>query len=72
MFSTLLGFVQKTPANRTPHEQRLFEWYSSWVQANEVKMYQKAIEHYNAFLSNPCRFRLDATKPSCSWQGFTE
>ena len=60
MLSTLVGIAKKQAASRKPHEQALNEWFSSWVQANEVALYEQALNHFNSFQTDPCRFVLDA------------
>ena len=59
MLATMLGIAQKQASARTPHEQSLYDWYSSWVQANEISLFQNALSHFNQLMSDPCHFSLD-------------
>jgi hypothetical protein len=60
MFTILLGIINKPAAERTKHEQALYQWLQSLVQQNEIEEYRLAIAQFHSWQSNPCRFTLDA------------
>ncbi|MDQ2840496.1 MAG: hypothetical protein M3Y72_05545 [Acidobacteriota bacterium] len=61
MFASLLAIIQKPPAQRSAHEQKLYNWLQYLVQQNEIADYSAAIGEYNAWQSDPCLFKLDPT-----------
>ena len=59
MIAILHGIITTPPNQRTPHQQNLFNWFSSLVQANEISLYQNAVSEFNRWQANPCQFTLD-------------
>ena len=81
MLATLKTIIQNPVETRSncrvddrkcAHERGLYAWIEDIVQANEIKMYQEAINNYLSFRSNPCRFQLNsdiATAMKLSYDG---
>ena len=59
MLAILLGIIGKPANARSPHEQILYTWLQALVQQNEVAEYTLALEEYQRFRNDPCRFTLD-------------
>jgi hypothetical protein len=59
MITTLLEIVKTPASSRTPHEQTLYNWFSSLVQANEIALYQNAVNEFSRWQADKCEFTLD-------------
>jgi hypothetical protein len=43
------------------HEQNLYNWFAALVQQNEIALYTQALNQFNTWQADPCRFTLDPT-----------
>jgi hypothetical protein len=59
MYTTLLGIIVKPASSRSAHEQTLYNWFQDIVHHNEIQEYTLALQHFNSFRSDPCKFTLD-------------
>lgn len=59
MHTQMLNIIAKKPADRTTQEQEIYTWMQKLMQGYEIRMYEQALSHYNFFVTDPCRFRLD-------------
>ena len=60
MFDILLGIINTPAAERTEHEQALYQWLQSKVQRNEIEEYKLAIAEFHRWQNDPCIFTLDS------------
>ncbi len=61
LLSILLGIIETPTASRTTHQQNLYNWFASVVQADEIAYYQNAYNEFLRWQSDPCTFTLDPT-----------
>ncbi len=59
MLTRLIDISLKQPQERTANERALHDWLQKLVQRNEIEYYNQTLAHFNSFLNDPCRFRLD-------------
>jgi len=59
MMDILRAIIAEPAAKRSTHEQSLYNWLQALIQRNEIMEYTKALDHFNSFQSNPCKFTLD-------------
>lgn len=60
IYSKLLNIILTPAATRSTYEARLYRWLQEHVQANEILLGEKTLQHFNTFKTNPCAFRTDA------------
>jgi hypothetical protein len=59
MFNILITIISTVPAARTPHRQRLYDWFLGLVHQNEIAQYTVAYDEFLKWKNNPCLFTLD-------------
>jgi hypothetical protein len=60
IYSRLHTIIQKPAANRDTFEQRIYTWFEDLVYNNEISLYRNALQHYQSFAADACRFRMDS------------
>lgn len=60
IYTKMLNIIMTPAANRSTYEARLYRWLQESVQANEILLGEKTLQHFNQFKVNPCAFRTDA------------
>ena len=60
MFNILMGIIAEPASSRTTHEKNLYSWLQGLVQQNEIAEYTQALNQFNSWQNNPCKFTLDA------------
>jgi len=60
IYTKMLNIIMTPAANRSTYEARLYRWLQESVQANEILLGEKTLQHFNQFKINPCAFRTDA------------
>ncbi|MBV8810423.1 MAG: hypothetical protein JO033_17270 [Acidobacteriaceae bacterium] len=59
MLAILQGIINKPANARSDHEKRLYAWFETLVQQNEIAEYTRALAEYRSFQHDPCSFKLD-------------
>ncbi len=59
MFAYLEGVIAEDRSQRSSDDQALFNWIQTAVQSNEIAYYKAAIQEYNNWVQNPCKFQLN-------------
>ena len=61
ILSSLITIIDTPAASRTQHQQNLYNWFQTIIQADEIAYYQNAYDEFLRWQADPCHFTLDPT-----------